>query len=646
MCGIAGFIAQERIDFQGTLKKMGQAMHHRGPDDKGIFFDEDYGVGLSHARLSIIDLSENGHQPMFSFSGRYVVVYNGEIYNHLEIRRLLEKDFTKNWRGSSDTETVLASLEVWGLEKTVTLLTGMFAIALYDREEKALYLIRDRMGEKPLYYGYAGKNFVFGSELGAIKSFPSFNNPISPDSVALFMRHGAIPDPYSIYDKINKLQPGHFLKFDLQNSTVTTKEYWSTSENYKKNQQDQFKGSEEEAVRELDRLLKQAVSLQMHSSDVPIGSFLSGGVDSSLISALMQSLSDSPINTFSIGFDVPAYNEAEFAKAVAKHLGTKHHEQYVTGKDALEVVPKLFEIYEEPFSESSQIPTFLVSKIAKQNVTVCLSGDAGDELFGGYERYRLANSVWNKVAKIPYILRSFAGSAIEKLPYDFWYGMLKPLSGFKNTGKPINYADKLVKALGLLHFDERKSFYGQGFMTHNVKAEQWVLNSKQLSTVFTENDLHFPSFYDEMMAIDQVSYLPNNNLVKVDRAAMANSLETRVPMLDHRVVNFAQSLPVDYKIRNGKMKWILRQVLYQYVPENLIERPKMGFGVPLAQWLRNDLKDWAENLLDEKVLKEQQLFNAELVRQYWDEHQSGKRNWENYLWDVLVFQSWLEYEKK
>lgn len=645
MCGIAGFVTGKRIDAEEVLERMGRTLNHRGPDGKGFFFDEKAGLGFSHARLSVIDLTETGHQPMTSETGRFVVAYNGEIYNHLELRKKIDEETGTFWKGDSDTETLLRAFEIWGIPQTLSQLVGMFAIALFDKKNQLLYLIRDRMGEKPLYYGDVNGSFVFGSELWPIYVFPGFVNEISRDAVALYMKHGSIPDPYSIFENVHKLTPGTTLTYEIETGQITKAVYWSASEQYKQNQSNLFEGTAEEGIRLLDKKIRNAVDIQMHTTDVPIGAFLSGGVDSSLISAMMQSMSNVPINTFSIGFDVPEYNEAEYAKKVAQHLGTNHYEKYVTGKDALDVVPEIPKIYAEPFSESSQIPTFLVSKIAKEKVTVCLSGDAGDELFGGYERYRLANNTWNKISRIPSIGRNFVSKGIKAAPYDLLYGLLSGLKRTNSTGKQINFADKLVKFAPLLQFTNRGDFYSKGFLTHNLAAENWVNGSKGVATVLSEGEFNFDSFYDEMMAMDQISYLPNNNLVKVDRSAMANSLEVRVPMLDFRVIDFAQSLPVTLKIHNGKMKWILRQVLYQYVPEYLIERPKMGFGVPLAHWLRNDLRDWTENLIDQKALSEQGVFNTRLVRNAWKDHLSGKKNMEYFLWDVLVFQSWVENQK-
>lgn len=646
MCGIAGFVSVNSLDYKAVLGSMVSQMNHRGPDSHGLWYNENYNLALGHARLSIVDLSETGHQPMFSASGRYTIVFNGEIYNHLAIRAKLDTEQKNNWRGTSDTETLLAAIEKWGVDKTVENCVGMFAIALFDSEQENLILIRDRMGEKPLYYGWVNENFVFASELNPIKKFPLFNNPINRNALALYMQHCSIPEPYSIFDKIFKLESGYSLTINLKSKKITKNQYWSTQDIANRNNIPTFKDSAEIAVNKLEELLMSAVGIQMQA-DVPLGAFLSGGVDSSTIVAIMQAQSETKINTFSIGFDQKEYNEAEHAKRVANHIGTNHHEAYISAKEVLDIVPQISKIYAEPFSESSQIPTYLVSKIAKQKVTVSLSGDAGDELFGGYSRYQLASNSWNKISKIPHFLRNGIATGIEHTPFGLLQTMLLPLKGKKNTkGIQINLADKLLKAAPLLKFKNRKEFYHKGFMTHNLEATKWVLGSEKMATAFDSNNLQLDSFFAEMMAVDLLTYLPNNNLAKVDRAAMANSLETRVPLLDHRVVSFALSLPVEYKLRNGVDKWVLREVLYKHVPKTLIERPKMGFGVPLASWLRGPLKEWCESLIDKKRLDEEGFFDSKLVRTKWNEHISGKRNWENQLWDVMVFQSWLDEQKK
>jgi len=645
MCGIAGFITPEKWDFNHVLNNMVQKLHHRGPDSKGTWCDADFGLGLGHARLSIIDLTPTGHQPMQSASGRYMMVFNGEIYNHLALRKELEKNENISWRGTSDTETLLYGFEIWGLDATVKKCNGMFAIALWDKKEKSLTLVRDRMGEKPLYYGFVGKSFVFASELAALKAIPQFSNPIDKGALALFMSYAAVPEPFSIYSGINKLPSGGKLTWSYEKQTPEITQYWSVESLTNRQLNPLYTGSASDAVDTLETLLTDAVNLQT-ISDVPIGAFLSGGVDSSCIAALMQSVSSHKIDTFSIGFDKPEYNEAQYAKEVAKHLGTQHHETYVTDREALDIVPQLSSIYSEPFSESSQIPTFMVAKIARQKVTVSLSGDAGDELFGGYSRYQLANNTWNKLDKIPKVFRKTAYAGINALPYDFWYSLLLPLKGKRNKiNLPVNFADKLFKGLPMLMAENRKAFYHKGLMNHNPDLQHWLPGVERPMTKFDSNAILSDNFFDEMMATDLITYLPNNNLAKVDRAAMASSLETRVPLLDHRVVQFALSLPVNYKIQNGTDKWVLRQVLYKHVPKHLIERPKMGFAVPLEDWLRGPLKDWGAALLDPRKIKEGGFFDADFITKKWQEFQSGKRNWQGQLWDVIMFQAWLENNK-
>jgi len=645
MCGITGFIASRNLDFKSILDTMVLKMNHRGPDSNGIWFNDKLNIGLGHARLSIVDLSETGHQPMMSKSGRYYMVFNGEIYNHLDIRKKLDKFIKTNWRGTSDTETILTAIENWGIEKTIENCIGMFSIALFDSKNETLTLIRDRMGEKPLYYGWVNNNFVFASELNPIKSFPLFNNQINRNALALYMQYASIPEPHSIYEDIYKLEAGFKLTIKIKDKSVVKEQYWSTVDKANRNNNTQFKGTAEDAVEQLETLLTDAVGLQMNA-DVPLGAFLSGGVDSSTIVALMQSKSEKKVNTFSIGFEQKEYNEAEHAKRVANHIGTNHHEAYISSKEVLDIVPELPKIYTEPFSESSQIPTYLVAKLAKQKVTVSLSGDAGDELFCGYSRYQLANKSWNKISNVPQPVRAGAGNVVSAMPYNVLNVLAFPFRNKKNSnGLAINAVDKVLKASKLLKFRDRKEFYHKGFMTHNLEATDWVLNSEKSKTNFELNNLQLDNYFAEMMATDLITYLPNNNLTKVDRAAMANSLETRVPLLDHRVVEFALSLPMEYKLRNGVDKWVLREVLYKHVPKSLIERPKMGFGVPLASWLRGPLKEWCEELINPKRLNEEGFFNSEIVITKWKEHISGKRNWENQLWDVMVFQSWLDEQK-
>lgn len=626
----------------------------RGPDDEGIWLDRNAGLALGHRRLSILDLSPQGHQPMLSPCGRYVIAFNGEIYNHLDLRRdleaspqpgLLPKGEKKEvaWRGHADTETLLAAIAAWGLEATLKKCVGMFAFALWDRETRTLTLARDRLGEKPLYYGRQGDALLFGSELKALKAHPAFCSEIDRDALTLYLRHNYIPAPYSIYKGIFKLPPGTWVEIKEGLKIGEPVVYWSAFAVAEMGQRSLFMGSEAEAVEELERLLQQSIAGQM-MADVPLGAFLSGGVDSSVVVALMQAQSNRPVKTFTIGFQDRDYNEAEYAHAVAKHLGTEHTELYVSPEQAMAVIPKLPLIYDEPFSDSSQIPTWLVSQMAREKVAVSLSGDGGDELFGGYNRYFLGPDIWNKIGRFPLPLRSYMAGAMTRIAPERWNSamrMVAPLLPSKlRFGNP---GDKLHKFAGVLSSESMESLY-LGLVSHWDDPSSIVLGGKEPLTVLTDRSQWpgLPGLVQRMMALDTVSYLPDDILAKVDRAAMSVSLETRVPFLDHRVVEFAWRLPLSMKIHNGQGKHILRQVLYKHVPRELIERPKMGFGIPLDSWLRGPLRDWAESLLDEGRLKRECFFDPVPIRKKWQEHLSGSRNWQYHLWDILMFQSWLD----
>jgi asparagine synthase (glutamine-hydrolysing) len=643
-------------DLVGCIRQMTDMLIHRGPDDSGSWIDEPVGVALGHRRLSILDLSPAGHQPMISISGRYVIVFNGEVYNHLDLRRELEKippgsPLSRGgmvWRGHSDTETLLAGFETWGIEATLKKTVGMFAIALWDREERVLTLARDRMGEKPLYYGWQGNTFLFGSELKALKAHPDFLAEIDRDAICLYLRHCTIPAPYSIYKGIKKLLPGTYLQLPLGRvvddlHALNPKYYWSLAEVAAQGLAAPFLGSDTDAIVALDSQLKQSVGLQM-MADVPLGAFLSGGVDSSTVVALMQAQSIRPVKTFSIGFDEQGYNEAGYAKAVAQHLGTEHTELYVSSAEAMQVIPMLGRMYDEPFADSSQIPTFLVSQMARQHVTVSLSGDAGDELFCGYNRYALAD-IWGRVEKVPFGVRRMAGHLVKSVAPTTWDAFFKLAANCVTL--PVNMSEKLEKlATHLVCVDGVNALY-YSLVSKIDNPEHVVIGAKEPATWLSEVGMKSP-FGDpklHMMFMDTMTYLPDDILVKVDRAAMANSLETRVPLLDHRVVEMAWTLPMAMKVRDGKSKWILRQVLYQYVPEKLIERPKAGFGIPLGDWLCGPLRDWAEGLLDENRLQQEGFFNVEYVREKWQVHLEGKRNNSTFLWNILMFQVWLEENK-
>jgi asparagine synthase (glutamine-hydrolysing) len=631
MCGLTGFFQGDVFSsaniVQRTLENMTDAIRHRGPDSEGFWYELNYQVALGHRRLAILDLTESGHQPMLSDDDRYVIAFNGEIYNHLEIRQEIESAIpTIIWKGHSDTETLLKAIQVFGWEETLQKLVGMFAIALWDQWEKELTLARDRMGEKPLYWGWSGETLLFGSELKALKAHPVFNAAIDRDSLALLLRYNYIPAPYSIYCGIEKLLPGYFVKIKIGQTRedVSPISYWSLKETVEKGVSAPFTGSGAEAIDLLEHTIKQSLAGQM-AADVPLGAFLSGGVDSSAIVALMQAESKQPIKTFAIGFDEPGYNEAEYAKAVAEHLGTEHTEFYVTAKDALEVVPLLSTTFCEPFADSSQIPTYLVSKMAKQHVTVALSGDAGDELFGGYNTYQLLPKIWKIISPLPAPVRRLASKLLSGLPMP----------------------EKLVKLVEVLPVKDRAEFYNL-VASHWKNSEQLVIGAKKATTALTDKSQwsNVDSFEEWMMSIDAQQYMVDDILVKVDRAAMANSLEVRVPMLDHRVVKLAWQLPLDMKIRDKSGKWVLREVLYKYVPKELIERPKKGFSIPLAQWLRGPLREWAEPLLAEKRLTEEGYFYPDKIRKAWKEHLEGHKDNSSKLWSILMFQSWLDHNIK
>jgi asparagine synthase (glutamine-hydrolysing) len=654
MCGIAGIFGGN-LNTQTTervLEKMGEAISHRGPDDSGIWFDPSTRIGLAHQRLSILDLSVAGHQPMHSPNQRYAMVFNGEIYNHFELRNTLEKQLgaSMSWRGHSDTETLLACIDFWGFEITLKQTVGMFAIALWDKQERALYLARDRMGEKPLYYGLQAGLLVFSSELKGIRQHPSFTFNICRDALSEYLRYSYVPAPRSIYKDIYKLSPGTYLKLNLDNlesaQIKSQVSFWSFKDVTRQGQETRFEGDDAEAVTALESGLTKAIQLQQ-LSDVPVGAFLSGGVDSSLIVSLMQAQSCRPVNTFTIGFEEKEFNEAEYAAVVARHLGTQHHEVYLSGADALRVIPKLGHIYDEPFADASQIPTQLVCDMSHGSVSVALSGDAGDELFGGYNRYLLAGRLWSRMSKVPRPLRQGLASGMSQLSPQVWalfYGATKGL--MPNHWQVSQPADKIQKLIQLLAVQDEHALYKN--VVSQWKSPQDIVfggNSPVSMLAGDAGDMPAMGFEEWMMLMDTQTYLPDDILVKTDRAAMSVGLETRVPLLDHRIVEFAARLPLKFKIRDGQGKWILRQILYKHVPREMIERPKMGFSIPIDRWLRGPLRNWAEDLLDESRIRKEGYLNAAPIRQKWIEHLSGKRNWQHQLWNVLMFQAWLAAQK-
>lgn len=641
MCGITGFLLKNNkiLEPEQVLVKMTSTLHHRGPDDQGIWFDSNSGIGLGHKRLSIIDLSPEGHQPMHSSSNRFVVSFNGEIYNFQQLRKQLEgMGFT--FRGHSDTEVLLAAIEAWGLEEAVKQFIGMFAFALWDKMEQRLHLVRDRIGIKPLYYGEINGSFVFGSELKSICAFNGARPTVNRDALALFLRHNYIPAPHSIYNGVWKLMPGHILSISTdKNNNYEPRAYWSLNNVVVSGVKEKFAGVPEEAIEQLDLLLRDAISLRM-IADVPLGVFLSGGVDSSTVAALMQAQRSKPVKTFTIGFNEEKYNEAEFAKKIAKHLHTEHTELYVTPSEAQNVIPRLPEIYDEPFADSSQIPTFLISQLTKKHVTVALSGDGGDELFCGYQRYYYTQNVWNAIRKVPRGILSLLSNLIKVIPVSKLNEVTKLLP---DTTRDKLSGDRIHKFADILRATDAATLYR--LMISNWKDPTGVvLGSKEPATIFTDPNINAYKldFYKQMMFLDQATYLPEDILTKVDRASMAVALEARVPLLDHRVIDFAWKLPNDLKYRDGKSKWLLRQVLYKYVPPELIERSKMGFGVPIDMWLRGPLKEYASDLLDENTLKRQGYFDPLPIKAKWREHMKGTRRWHAYLWTILMFQAWLQ----
>ena len=643
MCGIAGFYDQKRrvdgADYSAIAGAMADAIVHRGPDEGNVWDDSEAGIALGHRRLSIIDLTDAGRQPMASRDGRYMLCYNGEIYNGAALRSELE-GLGHEFRGLSDSEALVESCSRWGVEEAIKRSIGMFAFALWDRQERRLTLVRDRLGIKPLYWSFQNGILLFGSELRALRAHPNFVAKLDRDALAAYVRHNYYPQPYSVFQGVSQLPPGMMLTIN-EGTEPELEQFWSMEGAVRDGRANRFSGSPEEAVDALDEVLGDAVRGRM-ISDVPLGAFLSGGYDSSTIVALMQKHSSRPVRTFSIGYDDAEYNEAHHAKAVAEHLGCDHTELYVTASDTLDVVPQLPELYDEPFADSSQIPTYLVSKLAREHVTVALSGDGGDELFTGYNRYSMAGMFEKRIAPFPGFLRSAAGGAIKCVPEAMWDqgGRLIPA-----RYRPRLLGDKMHKFADVVGLD------GWGF--YRRLTSQWtqpslvVKGGNEPLTVVddpTSNEIA-PEFVERLQYWDSLTYLPGDILTKVDRASMAVSLEARVPLLDHRVVEFAWSLPLDYKLRNGTRKWILRELLYRHVPRALVDRPKMGFGIPIEGWLRGPLKEWAEDLLSEEALRRGGIFHVEPIRRCWEEHLSGAKNWQYALWTILMFEAWRRAQK-
>lgn len=660
MCGITGFwgsSSQSVEVLSAAAEKMADSLRHRGPDGGGVWVDNSVGIVLGHRRLAILELSTAGHQPMVSRSGRYVIAFNGEIYNHLQLRGeldgLAQSAFRQpmafrggegpevmevaNWRGHADTETLLAGIEAWGLEATLRRCVGMFAIALWDRLEQKLQLARDRFGEKPLYYGRAGGVFLFGSELKALKAFPNFSATVSREAIAHYLRFMNVPAPLSIYEGIYKLEPGSLLTLTGKSADVQVRRWWAMEELVESGLNNPVY-DEGEALQLLEERLIEAVRLQS-LADVPLGAFLSGGVDSSAIVALMQRDAMRPVKTFTVGFAEVDFDESRYARAVAHHLGTDHHEMRITAEMALDVIPLLPRVYDEPFADSSQIPTHLVCRAARQHVTVALSGDAGDELFGGYNRYLWGPRLWSQLSWLPFSVRRRIGHLIRAFPST----SLDFLSGLAGVSRLGEKAQKL--ATGLDSIKDIDDLYWS--LVSNWQDGANIVRSGEAEASFSHFSCHKRApkglnSVQRMMFLDTVSYLPGDILCKLDRAAMACGLETRVPFLDHRVVGLAWQLPHSMKVRANTGKWALRKVLYKYVPSALIERPKVGFAVPVGQWLRGPLRDWAETLLAEFRLSSEGYFKPEPIREIWHQHLVGRSDRTSHLWPILMFQAWLE----
>jgi asparagine synthase (glutamine-hydrolysing) len=657
VCGITGFIERRAVgaaELEQRAGRMADTLAHRGPDDAGVWVDGQCGVALGHRRLSVIDISEHGHQPMRSPAGRYWIVYNGEVYNHAHLAADLGADGVR-FSGHSDTEVLLAAMDKWGVRGAAQRAVGMFAFAAWDRETRKLYLGRDRMGEKPLYYGWSGGCFVFGSELKALRAHPEWRGDIDPKALTLYMRHNYVPAPHTIYRGIYKLPPacvfelaageeggvGDFSPFPdgaLARSRGP-RHYWSFRQVVEQGRSSPAEGSDAQRLDELEELLRTSIRQKL-VADVPVGALLSGGIDSSTVVALAQQESSRSVKTFSIGFAEAAYNEAGYAKAVAAHLGTEHTELYVSPREAMDVIPRLPSMYDEPFSDSSQIPTFLVSQLARSHVTVALSGDGGDELFGGYQRYFVGRELWRRIGWVPPALRRLAAALVARFPAPMVAEMIR-FTAARLGVRLRNPTGRVENLVAVLASAGPEALYRE-MVSHWKDPQDVVVGGGEPPTPLTQAD-SWPavgSFFERMMALDTVSYLPDDILTKVDRASMAVSLEARVPLLDHRIVEYAWRLPLDFKVHGRSSKWPLREILNRYVPRSLIERPKMGFAVPVGEWLRGPLRDWAEALLDPRTLEDAGFLRPAAIGQKWREHLGGGTDWQYYLWDVLMFQAW------
>ena len=625
---------RSRSEMEGLGIMMASALAHRGPDKQALWQDPDVPLLLAHRRLAILDLSEDGTQPMASADDRYMLAYNGEIYNYLHLKNELETHGAQ-FKGHSDTEVILAAVQHYGFEKTLGKINGMFSIALWDRKERILHFARDRMGKKPLYIGWAGKALVFSSELKAFRTHPEFKPRINDRAIHGYMHHGYVQAPYCIYEGCWQLPPAHKLSVSLaslnsgENLASAMRAYWSQADVVEAAKRNPVTQSEDEITDAFETLIEQCVSERM-ISDVPLGAFLSGGIDSSSVVAMMQKISSAPIKTYSIGFEEAGFNEAAYAAKIAKHLGTEHFEHICSTQDAKDVIPKLPEIYDEPFADISAIPTYLVSAFARRDVTVALSGDGGDEMLGGYARHVQGPKIWNKMRLMPRVLRSGLASAIQQVPVNTLDSL--------NRAHP-QWGTKVHKAASILSLESQEEIYQR--LTQKWKTVPLANGADEVATYLSEPDTDL-SFAEKMMLWDTLSYLPHNILTKVDRASMAVGLEARAPLLDTRLFEYVWRLPQDVKIRDGQGKWLLRQVLNRHVPAELFERPKQGFNMPVGDWLRGDLRSWAEDLLDEKAMAEQGVLDGPAVRKTWQAHLDGQGNHADALWVVLMFQAWYK----
>lgn len=639
MCGVAGFLETNGLpegSLERAVREMTGPLSHRGPDAEGYWCDAEAGVALGHRRLAIVELSPAGDQPMVSRSGRYVLVFNGEIYDHEKLRSLARPP--ASWRGRSDTESLLAGFESFGVVPTFERGTGMFAAAVWDRETRTLTLVRDRLGEKPLYYGWQGSTFLFGSELKALCRHPSFEPRVDQHALAAFLKLGYVPAPHSIYQGIHKLPPGTSLTVPARSGRqeAQPRAYWSLAAVAGRAAEAPFEGSDEEAVDELERLVGDAVEGQL-MSDVPLGAFLSGGIDSSTVVALMRRRSSAPVRTFTVAFEESAFDESQAAREVAMHLGTEHAELLVTPAEALAVIPRLPTLYDEPFGDSSAIPTWLLAGLARRHVSVALSGDGGDELFAGYGRYRRTRQVWARARSLPPVTRAAVALGLGALPAA---SLQRVLMHMRAGGFPHLFADRVRGVRTAFTAESVDALYDERVSNWPDPALLLQSGAKPAATFADAVPFGRTDPTERMMALDTLTYMPDDVLVKVDRAAMAASLETRVPLLDHRVVEFAWSLPLRFKVRDDDAKWLLKQLLYRHVPRSLVDRPKQGFGVPIAAWLRGPLRDWAEDLLSPQALEDDGPFRAAPITELWRQHLAGLGSWEHRLWPVLMYQQW------